>query len=73
MADTIVNTPSSGESGAGWFVAVIILLAVVGGAFLWFTQYGMPQVSNPGETNINVTIPTPAADPGAVVDTNKTP
>ncbi len=59
---TIINTPGnpvsteSADSGAGWFVAVIILLVVIGvGAYLWFHYYTPPATS--GTTNINVTIP----------------
>jgi len=63
MADTtIVNTPGSGDSGAGWMVAVIILIAVVVGGFLWYRYQGR-QV--PTDTNINVTIPTGTATGGA--------
>ena len=65
MADTtIVNTPGSGsgDSGAGWMVAVIILIAVVAGGFLWYRYQGR---AVPADTNINVTIPTGTATGGA--------
>lgn len=71
---TIINTPSnpvsreSADSGAGWFVAIVILLAVIGvGAFIWFYYYQTPAQPS-GTTNINVTLPIPTAD-----DTSGTP
>ncbi len=61
MADTIVNTPATQESGAaGWVVALIILIAVIVGGFLWFRYYG-GSPAPAGDTNINVTIPNPIA------------
>lgn len=60
MADTIVNTPSGNDSGAGgWAVAIIILLVVIVGGFVWYRYYRAPAAAP--ATNINVTIPTPAA------------
>ncbi|OGG52665.1 hypothetical protein A3H16_01085 [Candidatus Kaiserbacteria bacterium RIFCSPLOWO2_12_FULL_53_8] len=66
MADTIVNTPSSNDSGAaGWAVAVIVLLAVVVGGFLWYRYYGGYAAPAPADnTNINVTLPAPAGGTG---------
>lgn len=56
---TVVNTPSntdSGDGGAGWAVAVIILLAVIGiGAYLWMNYHGAPAKS--GAIDVNVTLP----------------
>ena len=59
MADTIVNTPATQDSGAaGWVVALIVLLAVIAGGFVWYRYYGAPQSPTPaGTTNINVTVP----------------
>ncbi len=70
---TIVNNPSSApatertyiersdDSGAGWAVAIIILLAVVAiGGFMWMRYYNAPAAATPqstGGTNINVTLP----------------
>jgi heme/copper-type cytochrome/quinol oxidase subunit 2 len=60
---TVINTPAtpeSGDGGAGWAVAVIILLAVIGvGVYFWIHYRSAPS----GATNINVTLPTnpPAA------------
>ncbi len=70
---TVINNPSStpavertvvdttGETGAGWAVAVIILLAVVAiGGFLWMRAYQAPAAapaSDTGGANINVTLP----------------
>lgn len=63
MADTIVNTPPSNDSGAaGWVVALIILIAVIVGGFMWYRYYGVPQASAPDTTNINVTIPIPTTE-----------
>lgn len=59
MADTIVNTPASNnDSGAaGWFIAIIILLAVIAGGFYVYRN-GIGRAA-PGATNINVTVPNP--------------
>ena len=60
MADTIVNTPSTNDSGAaGWVAAVVILLDVVGGGLVWYRYYRY-RAPAPSTTNINVTVPTPA-------------
>ena len=61
MADTIVNTPgpSNNDSGsAGWFVAIIILLAVIAGGFYVYRN-GIGRAPAPDTTNINVSIPNP--------------
>ena len=60
MADTIITTPpASSDSGAGWAVAFVIILAVVlvGGFFVY--KYRFAGGAPSGGTNINVTIPTP--------------
>lgn len=67
MADTIVNTPASNDSGAaGWVVALIVLVAVIAAGFVWYRYYyvGAPQAAA-STTNINVTIPTPATTASA--------
>ena len=66
MADTIVNTPNgNNDSGsAGWFVAVIILLAVIAGGFYVY-RHGAGGTAAPGTTNINVTVPAGGANGGA--------
>lgn len=61
MADTIVNTPAQDSGAAGWFVAVMILVAVVIGGYMWYRSYGIPQAES-ATTNINVTIPAPAVN-----------
>ncbi len=58
MADTIVT--GSSDSGAGWAVAVIILLAVVVGGFVWFRYHPASAPAAPG-ASVNVTIPNPAS------------
>ena len=64
MVDTtIINTPASQDSGAaGWVVALIVILAVIVGGFVWYRYYGAYQASTPaGATNnINVTVPVPS-------------
>ncbi len=57
---TVINTPpannDSGDSSAGWAVAVILLLALIaGGVYLWANYYKAP--TKQAETNINITIP----------------
>ncbi len=57
MADTIVNTPGQDNGTAGWVVALIVLLAVIVGGFVWYRYYRAAPA--PATTNINVTLPTP--------------
>lgn len=74
MADTIVNTPATQDSGAaGWVVALIILIAVIVGGFMWYRYYGVPQASAPDTTNINVIIPTPTTGGTSGTGGNTTP
>lgn len=62
---TVLNNPGDREENngsAGWAVAIIILLAVIGiGVYLWSQYQGAgPAVSPPstsGDTTINVTLP----------------
>lgn len=63
MADTIINTPDKGgDAGAGWVVALIIIIAVVVGGYVLY-QNGVFNRAAPAaeSTNINVTIPNPVA------------
>jgi cell division protein YceG involved in septum cleavage len=60
MADTIItNTPDkgSGDSGAGWAVAVVILIAVVVGGIILYKKGAFRSNPSSNGTNINVTIP----------------
>ena len=68
---TIINTPpnttnaTESDNSAGWAVAVIVLLAVIGGGiYLWFNYRATPE-GNKGETNINVTLPVDTSDPSS--------
>ncbi|TSC61613.1 MAG: hypothetical protein Athens041674_705 [Parcubacteria group bacterium Athens0416_74] len=47
MADTIVNTPAgnSDSGAAGWMVALIVLIAVIGGGFVRVQRQGMQAVA----------------------------
>jgi hypothetical protein len=65
MADTIVtNTPATSDGGAGWVVALIILIAVaVGGVALYQNGFFQAKEVAPGTTNINVTVPNPLPTP----------
>jgi hypothetical protein len=61
MADTIINTPQQtpqDNGSGGWAVAVIILILVIVGGFVWYRYY---RVSAPSTTNINVTVPAPTS------------
>ena len=61
MSETTIVNPSSQDSGAaGWMVALIVLIAVIVGGFLWYRSYGA-HAEAPSSTNVNVTIPNPAA------------
>lgn len=59
MADTtIVNTPATQDSGtAGLVLVVVILVAIIGGGFLWYRYHGGRMMGSPTSTNINVTLP----------------
>lgn len=64
---TVINTPSNadtGDSGAGWAVAVIILLAVIGiGAYFWLHYRGAAVPTGPLNVNVTLPIPTPIPNP----------
>ena len=66
MADTIVNTPASNDSGAaGWVVALVVIVAVAVAGFVWYRNTGAYQTpAQEGATNINVTIPAPVTGTG---------
>ena len=54
---TITVERTTTDSGAGWAVAVIVLIAVViGGAYVW-AHYYRTAAAPSGGTNINVTLP----------------
>ncbi len=59
MADTIItNSPEGSGGGAGWVVALVIIIGlVVGGVVLY--RNGVFNKAAPAENNINVTIPNP--------------
>ncbi|KND49991.1 MAG: hypothetical protein AB203_03320 [Parcubacteria bacterium C7867-008] len=65
--DTVVTTPGAApqnNSAAGWVIAVILLIALIGaGAYAW-TNYGGGKAAAPagGSANINVTLPTGSGD-----------
>ena len=66
--DTVVTTQpaSTQNSAAGWVIAVILLIALIGaGAYAW-TQYGGAPEAAPagGSANVNVTLPTMGGDTG---------
>lgn len=61
---TIINTPPAAEStdsGAGWAVAVIVLLAVIAvGLYAWVHYRGAPAA---GGTTIQLSVPSSAPTP----------
>lgn len=60
MADTIVTTPASNDSGAaGWVVALIVIVAVAVAGFVWYRNNGAYQTPTQGGNTYNVTIPAP--------------
>ncbi len=68
---TIVNNPSTVErervietdSGAGWAVAVIVLLVVLAvGAYIWTHRTAAPAQQTPG-ANIQVNLPSAGVQP----------
>lgn len=58
---TIINTPgntSGNDNGAGWSVAIIILIILIGlGAYFLLYHRGVPAPASNGGANINVTLP----------------
>jgi hypothetical protein len=61
MADTIVNAPQQTPQSSGvggWIVAVLVLILVIVGGFVWYRYY---RVAQPSTTNVNVTVPLPGA------------
>jgi len=65
---TVVNTPgdrNTGDTGAGWAVAVVILIVIIGiGAYLWANNQAAPvtpaatnQENTSSSTTINVSLP----------------
>lgn len=65
MADTIItNSPErDGGGGAGWVVALVIIIAVVAGGILLYRRGAFRSAAPAGNTNINVTVPTPVSTP----------
>lgn len=75
MADTIITTPGTNDSGAsGWVTAFVVLVVVAGAGFVMY-QNGMFNPAPAGDsTNINITAPTPAPmAPGADTSAETTP
>ena len=72
MSETTIVNPSSQDSGAaGWMVALIVLIAVIVGGFLWYRSYGGSHTAGPSSTNVNVTIPNPVAGGGSAGGANQ--
>jgi hypothetical protein len=66
MADTIVTTPGTNDSGmAGWFVALIVVIAVAGVGFVMYQNGAFMGAPAGDSTNINITAPTPTTAPTA--------
>lgn len=61
MADTVItNTPTpSNDSSAGWMVAVLILIVIIGGSIYAYRKGMFGSRAAPDTTNINLTIPNP--------------
>lgn len=62
MTETTIVNPPSNDTGAGWAVALVILIVVIVGGFFWYKTYGIPAPAQNSGTNINVTIPTPGGN-----------
>lgn len=57
MADNMVNNSAPVEGGnavGGWVVALIVVIALIAGAFYW---YNTGQPAQNGGVNVNVTVP----------------
>ena len=64
MADTIItNSPerNDGDGGAGWVVALVIIIAVVVGGIVLYRRGAFRAA--PASSTINVTIPNPVNSP----------
>ncbi len=76
MADTIItNSPekNNGDSGAGWFLAIVIIIAlVIVGIVLYkngvFSK--QPTSTTNSSTNINLTVPNPTGNNSGNTGTN---
>jgi hypothetical protein len=64
MADTIItNSPErDGSGGAGWVVALVIIIAIVVGGIVLYRR-GAFRAAAPASSTINVTIPNPVNSP----------
>lgn len=76
MADTIItNTPRSGDdsAGAGWVVALVIVLAIVAGGVVLYQKgfFAGANPNSPSTTNINVSVPTPVTPTPTPTPTTK--
>ncbi len=68
MADTIItNSPekSGGDSGAGWVVALVLIIAFVVGGVILYRRGAFRTAAPAGNTNINVTVPNPTNPPSS--------
>ncbi len=69
MADTIItNSPErdNGDGGAGWVVALVIIIAVIVGGIILYRHGAFGNTAQPANsTNINVTVPNPTYTPPA--------
>jgi len=66
MADTIItNSPerNDGDGGAGWVVALVIIIAVVVGGVILYRRGAFRTAAPASSTNINVTLPNPVNSP----------
>ena len=62
MADTIItNSPERerSDSGAGWVVALVIIIAVVVGGIVLYKRGVFRANTSSDTTNVNVTVPNP--------------
>ena len=61
MADTIItNSPEKSDGcGAGWVVALVIIIAVVVGGIVLYRRGAFRAAATASNTNINVTVPNP--------------
>jgi hypothetical protein len=69
---TIVNNPGPSErvvernsDSGGWAIAVVILVIVIAGIFLWMRYYRAPAPDNSGGVNVDVTLPAGSPDAGS--------
>lgn len=63
MADTIITNSPERDGGAGWVVALVIIIAVIVGGIALYRRGAFRAVAPASNTNINISVPNPLTSP----------